>query len=285
MPNLRHDTRNPYLSEHGEPQLKKSVVAFIDILGYKKLVCDAHKNGQSQQLLSDLHQKLSKSFYRLDGLRDDGTRFFEKVRPNEKDNHKIRTFSDCIVIGFPISEYTSPSYNYRAGMDEFLYMFSGLAFFQLEMVNQDIFVRGAIAVGDLFIDEIFIFGNGLLDSYQTESKQAMYPRIILTESAESMVRSHDKDNGKKLCPIYMREVYKDANGKFFLNYLNSIRIGESDFQFIEELEKHKNVVLKKLENYRTQPDILSKYVWVANYHNLFCDQCYPEEYKIDMTQY
>ena len=52
-----------------------------------------------------------------------------------------------------------------------------------------------------------------------------------------------------------------------------------------ELEKHKKVIENKLQEYYDKPDILEKYVWAANYHNLFCNLDSNEEYRIDLVRY
>ncbi|PER43291.1 hypothetical protein CN472_25250 [Bacillus thuringiensis] len=37
------------------------------------------------------------------------------------------------------------------------------------------------------------------------------------------------------------------------------------------LAQHKQVVEKKLEEYKDDSKLLDKYGWVANYHNYFCE--------------
>ncbi|MEI7868042.1 MAG: hypothetical protein WCI11_09115 [Candidatus Methylumidiphilus sp.] len=279
------DRRNPYISKDGKPMLKDSVVAFVDILGYKELVCQEQKNGRSQELLLELHQKLSQSFYQLDGLRDNGEPIFETVRPDQMDFHKIRTFSDNIVIGYPINQFKHMNQNYVKGMFELDSLFSNLALFQLHMVNQGLFVRGAITVGELYIDDLIIFGQALIDAYNAEKEEARDPRIILTKSAEKMIDEHDSYYQDQPKSNYMLDLYKDSDKKLFLNYLQSLLIGDYDEQFVQSLEDHKNMVEKKLSEYPSQPKIWSMYAWVANYHNYFCDQHFDDEYKVDMAQY
>jgi len=56
----------------------------------------------------------------------------------------------------------------------------------------------------------------------------------------------------------------------------------------EALQKHKEVIETNLERYKNRPSIWSKYAWVANYHNFFCDQhndYFDENYKINMVKH
>jgi len=262
------DNRNPYLTEDGQPKLKLSVVAFVDILGYKELTRKAHKDGKSPELLIRLHQTLLKAYHQLDECDEDGEKYFQLDIPRfNKDTYKIATFTDNIVIGYPIRK--------DAEM-ELWSIFSKLACFQLEMANEGFFIRGAITIGDVYMDELTVFGEGLIDAYDGETKNAVNPRIILTQSAQDKVIK----NVEK----HVRDLYRDADGRFFLNYLSSITIGDYNDQFIELLEMHKTKVEKKLRKHRNHP-WFTKYIWSANYHNFFCDQ-YSEfyEYKIDLSQ-
>ncbi|HEY8036875.1 MAG TPA: hypothetical protein VIF37_14940 [Methylobacter sp.] len=156
-------------------------------------------------------------------------------------------------------------------------------------MSNGFFVRGAIAVDELYMDDVTIYGIGLIDAYEAESKQAKYPRIILTESAEVMFREIDKGFQTQNFDNYTSHNYlsrylnRDCDGLFFLNYLESINI--ADNPFLEVLEQHKTVIEDRLKKYHDESDILEKYVWAANYHNWFCNHDNNNEYRIDLTQY
>jgi hypothetical protein len=279
-----NDKRNPYINEEGQRELHTSIIAFVDILGFKELVRNAKKDGKSQKIFTDFYQVLA-TWYKRDAT------FSKEVFEmppigGKKDKYKIRIFTDCILIGFPISK-RGREYNFIEGCDEFFDILSSLYLFQTEMVNQGYFVRGAIAVDELYIDDVIIYGNGVTEAYEAESKQAKYPRIILTESAEKMFMEIDKSFVDQERNNYLnRYLNRDSDGQLFLNYLESIKIGESDYQFVDELEKHKQMVEANLRTYLDNPNCLEKYVWAANYHNYFCGQPpYYNDHRIDLTQY
>ena len=265
--------RNPYITETGKPVLMPSVVAFIDILGYQDLVRVAHEKNKSQELLNNLHEVLVEG---VKFLGDEGEA--KSLFQPQKDFYKLRTFTDNIVIGYPIlddAEY------------EFGEIFFKLSLFQTTMVNAGFFIRGAISIGDLYMDEFTIFGNGLIEAHKGEKEFARDPRIVLTESAQTEVQKHLTRYSEGFAP-HLRDLYKDADGQFFLNYLDSILIAEDEQgPYFKELEKHKKIVEQKLEEYKSKPTVWAKYSWVANYHNYFCDR-YPyfnESHKIDLIKF
>ncbi len=273
------DVRNPYITVDGQPELKASVVAFVDILGYQELIRDAHRNGTAQLLLTRLHQGLAEASRHLYELDENGKPFFPPDDWPYKDRFKIRTFTDNIVIGYPIFDDAE---------SELAAIFSKLADFQLVMVNRGFFIRGAIAIGDLYIDDLTVFGQGLLDAYDGESKQARDPRVVLTKSAEEAVMKHLDYYANPSHSPQARDLFKDADGQFFLNYLDSILIAEVEHgPYFDILENHKYAVEAKLQEHRDQPTYWAKYAWSANYHNFFCDQYsyFTNEHKIDLSQF
>jgi len=251
---------------------------FLDL---KNLFEMQKKDGNSQQLFAEFRDALNEASF---SLKDHVAEDFYNLSGGEseiKSKHKFRIFTDCILIACPIGD----SFHHDTlikGLDEFYTVFNTLYFIQSQLTNRGFFVRGAITVDELYMDERTIYGIGLIDAYEAESKQAKYPRIILTKSAEAMFFEIDKD--LKSDDNYLKKyLYKDSDGLLFLNYLESINI--ADYPFLNELEKHKKVIENKLQKYYDKPDILEKYVWAAKYHNIFCNLDNNDEYRIDLAQY
>jgi len=279
-----NNKRNPYINDEEQGELRHSIVAFVDILGFKEFVKNAKKEGKSQAFFTDFHDVLSTWFKRIESVPE--IMFKMSFIGGKKDKNRIRIFTDCILMGCPIRK-NEGHHNFIEGCNEFFEVIQTLDLFQLEMANSGYFVRGAITIDELYMDDVIIYGAGAIDAYEAESKQAIYPRIILTKPAEAALMEIDKDFVKQGRDNYISKYfYRDNDGQLFLNYLESIKIGDSDYQFVDELEKHKLMVEKKLSEYQNKPHILEKYIWAANYHNCFCNQppCY-DDYKINLTQY
>jgi hypothetical protein len=77
-----------------------------------------------------------------------------------------------------------------------------------------------------------------------------------------------------------------SDGQFFLNYLDTICPEEGHF-YEEELKNHKDAIELKLVEHVANPPIWSKYIWVAEYHNYYCDTCIEPctHLKIDLESY
>jgi len=270
--------RNPYLDHNGNPLLRRSVVAFIDILGYTDWVVHAEASGAPRDFLVSLRDALLDSVKSVDEeLREDSKIF--PVKFAETDRYRVHTFTDSILIGFPIQD--------DAEM-ELGSLFWKLGFFQLAMVNRGFFLRGAISIGDLFMDETIIFGGGLIEAYQGERKLARDPRIILTDSAATAVKTHLTYYSSAERSPQARDLFVDADGQYFLNYLDTVLVAEVEQgPFYEDLEKHKKSIETRLDQFRSQPSVWSKYAWVGNYHNFFCDQhsYFSDQHKVDLSKF
>jgi hypothetical protein len=126
----RSQSHNPYYGPNGSLTLRKSVVAFVDILGYREMAIKATRDKREHEVLSQLHAAL-----------DAGRKWLDpdaELPQLPKDIYVIRAFTDNIVIGWPIDDDAE---------SELGSAFSSLSSFQLEMVNAGFFVRGAISIG------------------------------------------------------------------------------------------------------------------------------------------
>jgi hypothetical protein len=266
-------SRNPYENVEGAPQLRRSVFVFMDILGYENMTRVAELDGTQQELLQKLHSTLSKERKALEG-KHEGLAVLKKLMP--KDRYALKAFTDNIVIAWPIIEDAEI---------ELGTAFSKVAWFQFNMALEGFFIRGAISIGEAYVDDIVVFGDALTQAHTGESKLARDPRIILTESAVAAVKQHLNYYASSKFAPQVKELLQDSDGQWFVNYLDTILIAEDERgPFYEEFLKHKTAVETRLAEYRGNPLIFSKYVWVAGYHNCFCDlhpRYFSNEHKID----
>lgn len=259
-------SRNPYHEDDQPPQLLRSVVIYMDVLGYTEMAQRAYDTDNQETFLCQLYEALEEG---QRWLSDDS-----ETWPLDRNRYAIKAFTDNIVIGWPVRDNAE---------SELGAMFSMLTFFQLQMVNHGFFLRGAISLGDAYVDDVVVYGKAFFEAHDGEA-QAVDPRIVLTSSATAAVEKHLGYYGRvEYAPQY-RDLYADADGRLFLNYLETIMIAESEVgPFYDSLLSHKEKVEQRLRDFRSNPKIWSKYNWVASYHNYFCDQ-YPQyfdqSYKI-----
>jgi hypothetical protein len=184
----------------------------------------------------------------------------------------FKAFTDNVVIGFPVRD---------DGEHEMRRIFGILAIFQLMMIQKGFFVRGGVALGEHYMDSNIVFGAALIEAHEIESKLARDPRIVLGPSAVPNFRHHLSYYSKAEYSWHYNIVLKDADGQLFLNYLGvGLMFGYESV--CESVRQHRENVVDKLTGFADDPYIRSKYVWVANYHNYFCDQySLNSELKID----
>ena len=263
------ESRNPYIDINGTPKLRRSVVGFIDILGYMDLVKSAKSREDSQDILDRVHLALKRSREHVDPNQSEDA----LLRLRDKDFSAFRAFTDNIVIGHPIHD---------DGEIELGSVFNELSYFQMLMTMEGFFVRGAIAIGDLYMDDIAVFGEGLIEAYEAETTLARDPRIVLAPSAQTAVNRHLEYYSRGSHAPQNRDLLRDSDGQYFVNYLDTL-IPENGYFYEKELSAHKARIEEKLALLRSRPPVWAKYLWAANYHNYWCDQnsCVDALMKID----
>jgi hypothetical protein len=143
--------------------------------------------------------------------------------------------------------------------------------YQLTMVNSGFFVRGGISIGQLYMDDEIVFGDALIDAYTAESTLARDPRIVFAKSVQPYLEHQLKFYGVPAESPHNRVLLRDVDGQVFVNYLGAI-FDDLNTPRLGELEKHKNGIEGKLERYKNEPPLWSKYAWAANYHNFICQE-------------
>lgn len=169
--------------------IKESCIAFIDILGFKDMV----SANVDKVVLALRYLKLFRdSFFRMPSPQVDiessysfsvteGVEIDEDV-DDYMDRPIATMFSDSIVISQEINDAFS-----------FANFISLLAQMQFELLREGILIRGGIDIGEVYHDESFIFGEGMISAYLLESKVSKYPRITISEKALATINAHIKE--------------------------------------------------------------------------------------------
>lgn len=134
---------------------KRQIVAFIDILGFRNLTMDKSK-------CADIADILKTPYMLREG---------DIPKMMHISNVMMTSISDSIVISLP---------NHKNALNKLSKLLS--AFTRIFLLQYGLFLRGGIAIGDLFHDDQVVFGPGLVKAYELEHSQAIYPRIIIEES-------------------------------------------------------------------------------------------------------
>lgn len=207
----------------------------LDILGFVEMAKDAQRDRTEDAFLNRLYLALEHG--RNHWLEQD--KWIETQAATSaghllpKDNYALKAFTDNIVIGWPIRD---------DGEGELGQAFFALSLFQYEMINAGFLLRGAISVGNLYVDDIAVVGGGLIEAYEGEASLARDPRIILTSSATRAVKQHleyygSRSGGGSHAP-QNRKLLQDADGQLFLNYLDTTVLIDEDNPGYEMLDIH-----------------------------------------------
>ena len=153
--------------EHQQPELLKQtpyIVAFLDFLGAEAKMC-------SQQDRDKFLQNIYSVYTAAANSREVKTQL-EKMTRSFRQPLFCKIFSDNILIAITPEAY-----------DSFLLAFNLVArfcsAFQFLALTKGLFIRGGITYGDFAGNDLFVFGEALVNAYKIEQHRAIYPRIVI----------------------------------------------------------------------------------------------------------
>lgn len=246
------EERPAYTLDDQTPIPQRSVVSFVDILGYSNKVLEAAKEKRTDKFLYDFRQALfaASAYFEVEAL-----------------CHAFN-FTDSVVVGWPIAKDDDSEVPLCVSC-------WNLAAYQLTMSYYGLFIRGGVSIGEAYFDEYVQSGEAFLMAHDIEEHQAIYPRIILSEEAVAEARISCGYYSDKDCPLNQLFAV-DADGAIFVNYLSSVfEIFDPDTsrQDIEEyITEHRNAIERNLKATANHPRVYRKYQWVAKYHDFFCEE-------------
>lgn len=201
-------------------RFKNTITVFIDILGFRAKVNQASKNS------SDLKKLYADLKYMQD--------FFSDGFIPLKKRWKITHFSDSVVISF---DYQQES--------EFFTFLDQMMHFLFNLVRRGILCRGGIYEGQLLHTNKIIFGPGLVNAYELESKVAIYPRVVLSRDILDKVIQFpiDHNTSEEEEIDYQGYITIDSDGLYFVDYINKIKsILDDDSDFHEYIHSLKRII-------------------------------------------
>jgi hypothetical protein len=224
------------------------IITYLDILGFQEIIATKSAGFVSRLI------RIVQTATRPHGWTTKG----EGIR--------YQNFSDLCVTATPIRGHAQP---YQSTGLFFLELL-GLVHAQVDLVAQDVLVRGGITIGPLVMSYNVLYGPGLVKAYHLE-QSAVYPRIVVDPDALALVR---KDpifwvNGRQSEIKGLRSLLRTENGVSYVDYL---RASESEFDYPETdyfdfLKRHKQLIESNLQKHSGNARIRKKYEWLAHYHN------------------
>lgn len=256
---LHEEARALYVDKNGDPVLRPSFAIYLDEMGaaarYESMTDD---DLRSQLALLDRY------------------RWFLHDEAWEGDFQRFLSFSDNVVVGSPIFP-DSPG-----GMGLGLQLGSVIGY-QLNLAAKGYFLRGAIAAGDLYMDERIVAGPALIEAVRLEEAVALYPRVVLSDVCVELVLEDLRSYSSGFSSPWNEQLLVDADSRIFLNYLIGVAGDEIPGQIDAGLREHKKSISQNLVAFPTEGRVREKYVWAAHYHNFVQREFFPEsgEFRIE----
>ncbi len=231
---------------------KRSLICHLDLLGFRELI-RTKKPGEISKMLrlfSDAVKPLTRG-----------------VEVKALGIKQFVAFSDLHITVIP----TEPDDDSARGLI-FLQIIRLVHAQWRLFFDHGILVRGGIVVGDAVRSYDRFFGQGIIDAYDVESKQALYPRIVVHASVfeelqrNPQVWTHDGDRKGELKAV-KGLLHRDVeNGVYYIDYL---RVMESELDnpecYPECLEMFRKKV-GKLISETSHGGAISKLEWMQRYH-------------------
>lgn len=230
-----------------EIKFENYFVAFLDVLGFKNMI--------NNNDVTKISIYLNRSQIKINSINSSATK--QKI--------KILVMSDSIVLAIPTGNEGEKIHNLRQ-------LCIAVIALQQYLIESDIFLRGAISEGDLYINlpNNQIVGKALTKAYELESKFAKYPRVILDNeiinsmnyiASQELITAVNQCNNKDAFS-YGNEIlydwYKYGNTlekdmPLFIDYLNS------------PFKAKFNDVCKSIQTNAANIHVYEKYLWLAKY--------------------
>jgi hypothetical protein len=256
-----------YKDASGQYVMRRSFCAYLDILGFSEKI-SANDLTFFNRYLNVLQAELAHIESVHDLSDKEGGKSFE-----------LKIFTDNFVFGHPwYDEY---------GEVELGDIFEVLSHIQLTFAKANIFVRGAVSVSNLVMDENIVLGPAIIESYKLESEKAVHPRVILSDGVVEIMKEHIGYYGGDKSAPQNTEYLIDIDGYYFVNYLYTLFYDDDpppSFVIIE-LVQHRDAILQNLVKFADNFKLFDKYSWIAKYHNYFCDNFIIRRFpKIDLSK-
>jgi hypothetical protein len=235
----------------------RKLFTYLDILGFKNLIKKSESDGIKTiiDVLSTMQRQTQAGWV---SVGEDG---------ESKSLTTTRNFSDLVVRVMAI----------ETGKPLFISLMMELKVLSTLQCRlaclKGILIRGGISLGNIFVNDEFIFGPAFVEAYSLGEKLAVFPRVIIDPE---VIRSLNKADREQLS---FQLLHRGEEGLYFIDYLYATY---RDIEFQQEikvappnvlapsaiLSRHKQAVETKLAELSGKDERMrQKAIWLALYHN------------------
>jgi len=229
---LRGERETFFMPEIND-QYNEKIVAFLDIFGFRTLV----------------HQSRSDAIKLIKEIDASISRVVDAVKNETEGAVSVKLFSDCFCLSCDDSD-----------LDQ---MVRELCFLQLFLATDGIFVKGGLSKGNHFENDRIIFSEGLVKAYELQEHER-FPRVLVEDCIATAMKTESHRHYGDALADYLAVA---PDGKYFLDYLQSLREGELSGEWDDLIESHKQAIVKQVRDNVDNYKVVEKYRWLAEYHN------------------
>ena len=221
---------------------EQRLVLFIDFLGFRAAVDRTVSEPEFLDRLINALDSIGKIGLDLD-----------------LDSQRMTQFSDSVVLSYRIEEESAV-----------FWLLNSIAFCVIELVERGFLLRGAVTIGDLLHNERHVVGPAMVRAYEMESREAIFPRVIVDPDVLAIARSataehHSEDDEEQYVRDFLSE---DTDGRLFFDYISwttvvAVTGGENDL-YPTYLAKLAALLRGGLNN--DNPGVLKKYLWLFDHY-------------------
>ena len=214
-------------------ETEEYIVAYLDLLGVTNRIKDYI---QDELAMNKLHNLYTFSMS-----------IMKEIQIEENKDIRFKIFSDNIIIAKKISS------DLEQRKKDIKSLLRCTGHFQELAASDSVgwMLRGGVAIGQLYIDEVMVWGKALLTAYELEDKVANYPRVIIDEDVVNEISSVQD------LQEYLR---LDFDGLYYLNYL-------ADCHFCGRMLMQGFEIMKKEVGYTYNERLKQKFLWHMKFVN------------------
>ena len=251
--------------EDKEVRYSPRMVAYVDVLGFRNMVRESEQDPSSIHGIWGILQATRDQVMQMNSVGHDS-----QHEPPPLELQSVM-FSDTVVMTQSICEHS------RAAA-----LLEWVSILQTTLLERGVFVRGAVALGEMYVDGNLMFGPALLKAYDAESL-AVWPRVVIdpsvleVEAATKWLQHFGtRDNDGLLYVDYLRSTLVT---EIAIEVEVALRSGQVTRQHLTEpiarryFGEHAEGIVRSVLSLDWESDgkTVQKYHWLAEYHNSAID--------------
>lgn len=214
---------------NNQKKTSRHIVAFIDILGAKFYM---EKNQDEYlKIIHEIFEDVTREIEIINAVKIEKDTVQEILR----NKIKIKIFSDNILLAIDIEKKEKCKICFDIVK---LYLLNFVAMLQWRFAWEGIMIRGGIVLGQLYSDNIMVWGDGLQRAYELESNNAIYPRVIVSDEIVRLSQP-----GAYPC---------DSDGVYYMDFISHLHIEKSQEKeiyliasYYDDVESEKNIKVRQ----------------------------------------